>query len=97
MSPFPGLPCPQWWSSLLLALVALETGGSTPGQYESQPGLTRSCTSARARGAIKGRQATSEAERRRAQIAAGAQRRARDAVRRARSARANGRTGAGRR
>ena len=76
----------------LLALLALDSGGSAPGQYESPPETDAIMRLSEARGAVKGRQATSEAERRRAtQTAAGAQRRARNATRRARAARANGR------
>src|SRR5215217_6316675 len=81
----------------LFALLALESGGSSPGQYQSPPESNAIMRLSEARGAVKGREVTSEAERRRAaQRAAAAARTARAAARRARAARAGARNrGAG--
>src|SRR5215218_7156238 len=67
----------------LLALLVFETGDNTPGQYQSPPESNAIMRLSEARGAVEGRQVSSEVERRRAsQRAAG----------RARAARAQGRS-----
>jgi hypothetical protein len=80
----------------LLALLALETGGREPGQYQPPPESDAIMRLGEARGAVKGREASSEADRRRAdQRAASARRAALAAARRTRSAdaaRADGRS-----